>query len=367
MNIKPSDIFAVMDMAKLARENGDNLIPCFRGDAGLGKSQIVFQWAALNEMPVVDRRLALDEAPDLKGFPHVTVEEGTQRTIYAVPSHWPTDPKWQGVIFLDEVNRADPSVTNACMQLFTDRKLGEYTLPQDAILVTAINGDTYDVNPMDAALADRQIIYDVAYDKSTFQKYMASKNYNKAIQSFIKSGNWTYRRPDELADGETYVSPRSWSRLNMLLRCNPNADILFKSCVAVLGASVGREFYAFMTNDRPLYAADFADKKAWKANFKRLDEFNNVKNRRADLLKVSSDSIIDEVKANGFNGIVTKDLAAEVAQHMPLDLAVEFLSDITIAAQPNTDDKTVIKANEFFFKDYPKLREYLKDRLSTQS
>ncbi len=368
MSTKPQDIMEIMDTAMTARGNGDNFIPCFRGDAGIGKSQIVHQWANKNDFKLIDLRLALLEAPDLLGFPEIDKDElGRARTDRALPSFWPNDPESKGVLFLDEFNRADTSVTNGIMQLLTERKVGDtYTLPEGWLIATAINGDTYDVNTMDAALADRVTIFDVAYDNKGFLSYMKGTNFDSEIQAFIKSGNWTYKTPEECGDDGHYVSPRSWTRMNVARKCNLSDSLHFKIAVATLGKGLGREFHAFCTDQRPLYAEDFkGNEKQVKAQLKILKQHAGDKTgkRRDDLIGVTVDSLLNHVNDHGEKSHVTKDLVADVALIIPTDQSLEFLKRYVTIAQKNVDSSNFLGLKDFILNHRPELKEYIEGRL----
>jgi len=121
---------------------------------GIGKSQVIKQFAQENGMEFIDRRLSQIESGDLLGLPDVSGEV----TKYKLPSWLPTDPKSRGILFLDEINRARRDVLQGVFQLVLDRQLGDYTLPKGWAVVSAINPNTddYDVtNVFDEALMDR--------------------------------------------------------------------------------------------------------------------------------------------------------------------------------------------------------------------
>lgn len=367
MSVKPHDITAILNVAVEARKNGDNFVPCLRGEAGLGKSKIPHDWAMQNEYQMIDLRLALLEAPDLVGFPEVIKQaDGTTLTKHSTPDFWPRDPNSKGILFLDELNRGDTSVTNAIMQLLTERKVGSnYTLPEGWIILSAINGDDYDVNTMDAALADRVAIFDVVYDKRNFMSYMKAKKFNQNIQAYVKS-SWDYKTPAELGEDGTYVSPRSWERLNIFLKTKHSEDLFFKTAVSILGKGLGREFYAFCTDNRPLYASDFdAPEKVIKANLKLLKSFSqgDKAKRRSDLVSVTLDSVLDDIKDRATESHITKDLAAEIAMCVPADQSIEFLKSYVHLVQQNEDPDNFEGLEKYMLRDRPDLHKYLKGRI----
>src|SRR4051812_35497574 len=177
--MKPSNIPAVMDLAYKAISSGEVFNPMFTGEAGLGKSQIVQQW--VNDQRkrnpsfgFLDLRIAYLEAPDLLGFPEVASDDdGRARTCHRLPEFWPTSG--EGLILLEEPNRGTTGVMNCLMQLLTDRKVHNYTLPKGWLIAACVNPDNaqYDVNTMDAALKDRFEEFEVEYDALSFIEFIS--------------------------------------------------------------------------------------------------------------------------------------------------------------------------------------------------
>src|ERR1700722_18655202 len=126
--MKPTDVVAAL--------NG--LLPTKRpiylwGPPGVGKSSIVAQAAKALSLRLVDVRATLLDPVDLRGVPRIT---GTV-TQWCPPIFLPTDGA--GVLFLDELAQAPPLVQSACLQLVLDRRIGEYELPPDWVVVASSN------------------------------------------------------------------------------------------------------------------------------------------------------------------------------------------------------------------------------------
>jgi len=147
-----------------------NVTPFIWGHRGLGKSSLVKQVAAENGWGFIDMRCSQLEASDIRGLP----DRVDGRTCYLPPSDMPigdlsddaiadmigeyqeTDdleaqrqyliklkaaqPRFQnGILFLDEVNRAQDDVLQAIFQLILDRQIGTYVLPPGWCIVAAGN------------------------------------------------------------------------------------------------------------------------------------------------------------------------------------------------------------------------------------
>lgn len=143
------------------------------GQHGLGKSDAVREAGKLLGVPVVDQRVSMNEVGDLKGMPYCI--DG--RTFFAPPDWFPLreeDAKElqgklnissssmikhspSGILFLDEIDRAQREVQQACFEMALDHRLNMRPLPDDWRVVSAVNadGDVYHVTEMDPAFIDR--------------------------------------------------------------------------------------------------------------------------------------------------------------------------------------------------------------------
>src|SRR5258707_6559140 len=107
------------------------------GSPGIGKSAVIRQLASALKLPLQDIRALLLDPVDLRGLPFLGPDG---RSKWATPDFLPADGS--GVLFLDELNAAPAMVQASCYQLVLDRKLGEYTLPDDWAIVAACNRDS---------------------------------------------------------------------------------------------------------------------------------------------------------------------------------------------------------------------------------
>lgn len=323
--IKPTEILEILDLTYTARKMGKNVIPCFSGDAGVGKSELCQQWVARKrltnpEFGFRDLRMAYLEAPDVVGLPKVCTE--TDRTRHILPEFWPQTG--EGLLLLEEINRANSSVMNTVMQLLTDRKVHNYTLPEGWIIAVPINpeSNSYDVNSMDLALRNRMVVYNVGYDFQTFKDFVKKSNWHPMLQGFITSGGWVFKPADELGDEGHYISPRTLSMLNnaMAAGLEEHDSIFYSTIVSILGNNVGREFYKFIKNVRPLVAQDFIDDH--DDAIKRLKKFCDGKDYKGDIVNILLDSLGDNFMKDPK---INLDVICEVCTIIPQDQVFQLI------------------------------------------
>ena len=102
---------------------------------------------------LIDIRLSQMEPTDLRGIPF----RSGQLVEWSIPSVLPDAERHgpSGILFLDEITSAPPSVSAAAYQLILDRRLGEYKVPDGWVIFAAGNrqGDRGVTYAMPAPLA----------------------------------------------------------------------------------------------------------------------------------------------------------------------------------------------------------------------
>ena len=350
--MRPSRINDVLDLAFTARQKGLVFNPMLVGEAGLGKSQIVQQWVKEKQKTnenfgFLDLRMAYYEGPDFVGYPYEYEDAmNNKRMGHALPHFWPTEG--EGLVFLEEPNRGNSMVMNCLMQLLTDRAVGpHYKLPEGWMIVAAINpeGAKYDVNAIDTALADRFEFFNVDYDFNTFVHFIETTGWHQKIVTYIRSGQWVYKTPDQVSKDGKYISPRTWSKLNSAEMAGASDDVSKQQmhriiCQSILGKHIGNEYWKTCWDDAPVLANDLLtdfDKAIakLKQHCKKGDTY------AGDKISVTVESIVenyggwyDGVKDKDGNtisepeeGKITEDMMAKVAKIIPSDQAVNLVRD----------------------------------------
>ena len=159
--MRPAKLLSVLNREFTSTETGHHTPVMLWGPPGVGKSQMVAQVAEKNNIPVIDIRLSQMEPSDLRGIPFKNGAE----VEWAIPSMLPNTKRHgpKGILFLDEITSAPPSVSAAAYQLILDRKLGNYEVPKGWAIFAAGNrqGDRGVTYTMPAPLANRFSHYEV--------------------------------------------------------------------------------------------------------------------------------------------------------------------------------------------------------------
>ena len=191
------------------------------GPPGIGKSDIVHQIADTINAHVIDIRLSLWEPTDIKGIPYFDSNSGTM--VWGAPSELPNDEmaaKHENIVlFLDEMNSAAPAVQAAAYQLILNRKVGQYHLPDNVMIVAAGNreadkGVTY---RMPAPLANRFIHLEMAVSFDDWFQWAVNNNIHKDVVGFLTFSKKDLYDFDPKSPSRSFATPRSWSFVSELI------------------------------------------------------------------------------------------------------------------------------------------------------
>lgn len=221
------------------------------GAPGVGKSSIVAQVAASHDLEFIDVRLSQLAPTDLRGLP---VAEGGVAKWFA-PEFLPRSGC--GVLFMDEINMAAPTMQGIAQQLILDRKVGSYTLPHGWFVWAAGNRreDRASVFEMPAPLANRFLHLEVSADFESFKRYAYRCDLSERVIAFLSF------RPNLLHALDTknpaWPSPRSWEMASRLLAANLEV-------APAVGDGAAAEFAAFekvyagLPDLEPILSGDFS-------------------------------------------------------------------------------------------------------------
>ena len=114
------------------------------GPPGVGKSAAIQSWAASRELPCWTVIASLREPSDFGGLPvvsHNGTESGASPSVHFVPPRFAVEAAERGgLIFLDELTTAPPTVQAALLRAVVDRAFGDLELdPGRVALVAAGN------------------------------------------------------------------------------------------------------------------------------------------------------------------------------------------------------------------------------------
>lgn len=183
------------------------------GAPGIGKSALVEKFAEEVGMPCVSL-LGSQLAPeDIIGIPQIQNDVSTFLPPKMIARKEPY------VLFLDELNACSQEVQKAFYSLIHEKRIGEYYLPKDSIVIGAGNRaqDSAIVKTMSSALINRMFHVQLKADPMQWV-YWA---YEAGLHPWVI--NYITQRPDHLFSEppkteSPYSTPRSWHMLSDALK-----------------------------------------------------------------------------------------------------------------------------------------------------
>lgn len=247
--MRPSHILQILEREFTSTTSAAHTPVMLWGPPGVGKSQIIAQIARDHDVPLIDVRLSQMEPTDLRGIPF----RNGDRVEWSVPALLPDATRHgpSGILFLDEITSAPPTVTAAAYQLILDRRLGEYRAPAGWVIFAAGNryGDRGVTYVMPTPLANRFTHYEVEPNLEDWVVWAHATAIDSRVIAFLRF------RPDLLFDFDlahnpvAFPSPRSWEYAHRALaKFDDNPELLLDAVQACVGPAAGVEFKAFVDN-----------------------------------------------------------------------------------------------------------------------
>ncbi|MGZ8267462.1 MAG: AAA family ATPase [Burkholderiales bacterium] len=217
------------------------------GPPGVGKSRIVAQVAAAHGVPLIDIRLSQMEPTDLRGIPF----RNGSRVEWSVPALLPEASRHgeRGILFLDEITSALPTVTAAAYQLILDRRLGEYEIPEGWTLFAAGNryGDRGVTYVMPSPLANRFTHYEIEPHLEDWVAWAQAMDIDERIVAFLRFRPDLLFEFDPARNAVAFPSPRSWEYAHRALaKFAGDPDLILPALQACVGQAAAVELSAFV-------------------------------------------------------------------------------------------------------------------------
>lgn len=295
------DIQSAKQVIRAAAIADDTVI--MEGLHGIGKSNIVKQFANEEDYHLEELFLSHQEVGDLIGIPHTIEKEGTTITTWSLPiwlqrMNIAASQGKKCILFLDELNRAPIDVRQSALQLVLERQIHEHKLPSvngdRTLVVAAINpADDYQVDELDPALLDRFLHIHVEADASAWLEWARKSKVNGIVRDFI--GEYPDRLHWSPADGTIGATPRSWAKLGDFMDNieHIKEDVLFQIIKGKIGTEIASQFYMFFKN----YVNVVKMSDIEKIVNDNVDNFDNIEDL-ADLIadKISSAEAIQKTE-----------------------------------------------------------------------
>ncbi len=235
-----------VELSKSLEKLIESQIPVFVwGSPGIGKSSIIKQIATDKGLEFVDLRLSLLDPTDLKGIPFF--DKDNHEAVWASPNFLPKNPDSKGILFLDEINTAPPSVQASAYQLVLDRKVGDYELPKGWSIVAAGNheSDRGVVYRMPPPLANRFVHLNMEVSFEDWKGWAYSNGIDSSIIAFLHYDESKLFDFDPSKNQKSFPTPRSWEYVHRVLASNIESALLMEIISGAVGSESATAFMSF--------------------------------------------------------------------------------------------------------------------------
>ena len=144
------------------------------------------------------------------------------------------------------MNSAAPAVQAAAYQLILNRKVGQYTLPDNVLIVAAGNreadkGVTY---RMPAPLANRFVHLELAVDFDDWFQWAVDHNINKDVVGYLQFSKKDLYDFDPRSPSRSFATPRSWTFVSELIDDEDDEETLTDLVSGSVGEGLAVKFMA---------------------------------------------------------------------------------------------------------------------------
>ena len=211
------------EAAKYLKLHAKSKRPVFLwGPPGVGKSELVESvCGSYDNSLLIDIRLSVYDPTDLKGYPAPDLENKQMVWLPSVDLPTPEQAEQYDTIwlFLDELNGAAQAVQAAAYQLILNRRIGQYELPDNVVVVAAGNrdGDKGVTYRMPKPLANRFIHYEIRVDFEDWLTWATNNDISPDVVGYLTFAKSDLYNFDPSSNERSFATPRSWAFVSELL------------------------------------------------------------------------------------------------------------------------------------------------------
>jgi hypothetical protein len=272
------------------------IVPFLHGNQGIGKTQVVKQCAKEYDLQFIHLHLATQEVGDLVGL-LIKNEDGTVK--HARPEWFPTDG--QGVIFLDELNRAHPEVLQAMFSFITEGTMHQHKLPSGWNIVAAgnyQNNEFTTTDMSDAAWLSRFCHIDF---KPTTEEFILYAEDSEAfdIAGFIReNGDCLERKAKE--NNIDFITPDRRAWLTMIAPLDNEKSIdneRYELYIGCVGQSAAASYLTYKNKKEKAISGTQVLNQYEKVR-ETILLYSQNKNSRLDMITKTTNEILTRLKNN---------------------------------------------------------------------
>lgn len=291
------------------------------GPPGIGKSSVVNQVSKELGFGFLDVRLSQMSIGDIAGIPYLKEADNTKIMTWAEPEFLRktrelAEKNGGAILLLDEMNSALPVVLASAYQLILDRKIGQFEVPDNVIIIAAGNNDSDKgvTFKMPTPLLNRFIHLNVNVDFDDFNDYAISKDFHYLVLGYLNENKNDLFKFDPKSAEKSFPTPRSWEFVSDILFAfsdekglvNVNSDELQITIAGAIGSGISNKFINYVNKYGKMPKVD----DIIKGNIKKYEfedlslVYTLIHNIAYELKRLIKDKKYPEYVSNAMNFIV---------------------------------------------------------------
>lgn len=299
----------------------NNIVPFIWGRQGVGKTQSVAQLAKEQGVGFVHLHLATQEVGDLVGL---LMHCGEGEVKHARPEWFPTEGN--GIIFLDELNRAHPDVIQAMFSFITSRTIHRHVLPPGWKIVAAGNYQSEEftvTDTSDAAWMSRFCHLHFTPSKGEFVTYAETKGCTSVADFVSENGEMLEGKKNKDTDIPITPDRRSWLEMvGPMENEDLDDETRFEIYSGIVGVSAASSFMAFRkSTERKIRIRDII--KDYSKVRSKVVGLNGKDETRFDALSAPIEELIVQLNNSPY---FLNEKSVKELQKFFLDLPLELIA-----------------------------------------
>jgi|GEM_PF-1869008 len=202
-----------------------------KGAAGTGKSAVLRELAKSLDMQVIVLVISQVDEADLGIYPetydYIPDDEPNAKPVRCfryLPAEWAIKASQQPtLVIFEELNRSTIEKRNACLQILTEWRVGQYLMNKENVFFAASgnigNEDGNDVDEFDNAMINRLCIMNQISNYQLWKSEFGDANVSSVLMDYLDStgGSVIHDQAhvkNNTANRTPYATERSWSNLS---------------------------------------------------------------------------------------------------------------------------------------------------------
>jgi hypothetical protein len=238
MAIYSSAIPEVLQIAYNARKE---IVPCFLAAPGIGKTEMIYQFAKDKGVNVVEIIASQILPNEVSG---ITMPNDKDESMKVYDHARLSSLKDGDILFFDELLQASPQTLSACLTLIQERRMMSGRMLPDVMIVAAAN--PVPITQIPAPIRQRFMFVDIEWDRFAWIEYVVNKyNITKDIAdrlSGIIQGQLDDLRLNRAYKEWNLFTPRTACKLLDLYQANGDKNIVLRFIGEVMNPDIERVY-----------------------------------------------------------------------------------------------------------------------------